>query len=57
MSVLFILVIASIIVAGIFLGAFIWSVKSNQFEDQAGAAMRILHDNEVLSDKSISKHK
>jgi len=49
MSVLFILVIASIIVASIFVIAFFWSVQNNQFEDQEGSAMRILHDNEISS--------
>lgn len=49
MSALFFLVTASIVVAGAFLGAFIWSVRTNQFEDQKGAAMRILHDNEISS--------
>ncbi|MBS1653960.1 MAG: cbb3-type cytochrome oxidase assembly protein CcoS, partial [Bacteroidetes bacterium] len=33
MSVIIILLIASITVAGLFLVAFIWSVKSGQFED------------------------
>ena len=47
MSALFILVVVSICVAGLFLGAFIWSVKNNQYEDQKGAAMRILHENET----------
>lgn len=47
MSVLFVLVIASIIVALFFLAAFIWSVKSNQFEDQQGSAMRMLYDDEI----------
>lgn len=44
MSALFILVIASILVAAVFLGAFIWSVRTNQFSDQKGAAMRMLFD-------------
>lgn len=47
MSVLFVLVIASIVVALFFLAAFIWSVKSNQFEDQQGSAMRMLYDDEI----------
>ena len=47
MSVLYILIIASIVVAACFLLAFIWSVKSNQFEDQQGSAMRMLYDNEI----------
>jgi cbb3-type cytochrome oxidase maturation protein len=52
MSVLYLLVIISIAVAGTFLFAFIWSVKSNQYEDSKGAAMRILYDDETSS-KSI----
>ncbi len=47
MSVIYILVIASIVIAGGFLAAFIWSVRSNQFEDQEGSAMRMLYDNEL----------
>lgn len=47
MSALYLLVLASIAVAAIFLLAFIWSVRSNQFEDQEGSAMRMLHDNET----------
>lgn len=49
MSALFILVICSILVALVFLGAFIWSVRSDQFSDQKGSAMRMLYDND--SDK------
>lgn len=47
MSALYLLVLASIAVAAFFLLAFIWSVRSNQFEDQQGSAMRMLHDNEI----------
>lgn len=47
MSALFVLVSISILVAGAFLGAFIWSVKSDQYEDKDGAAMRMLYDNDV----------
>jgi cbb3-type cytochrome oxidase maturation protein len=45
------LVIASIIVAAAFLVAFIWSVRSNQFEDQQGASMRMLYENEISNEK------
>lgn len=47
MSVLYILVLASIVVASFFLFGFIWSVRSNQFEDQEGSAMRMLYDNDT----------
>ena len=46
MSALYVLVIVSICVAGLFLAAFIWSVNDNQYEDQKGASMRMLYDDE-----------
>lgn len=46
MSALFVLVSLSLVVAGSFLGAFIWSVRDNQYEDNKGAALRMLHDSE-----------
>ena len=45
MSALFVLIIASILVAAGFLIAFVWSVRTNQFEDQQGSALRMLYDN------------
>lgn len=47
MSALFVLVVVSIVVAGVFLGAFIWSVKTDQYEDHQGAAMRMLYDDDI----------
>jgi cbb3-type cytochrome oxidase maturation protein len=55
MSVLYLLVIASIVVAALFLGAFIWSVRDGQYEDQQGAAMRMLHENEFNKSTTIKK--
>lgn len=52
MSALYLLVIASIVVASFFLFSFIWSVRSNQFEDQEGSAMRMLHDNDTPQNNS-----
>lgn len=45
MSALFLLIIASFIVAGGFLVAFIWAVKSGQFDDDYTPSVRILFDN------------
>ncbi len=50
MSALYMLVIVSICVAALFLAAFIWSVKTNQYEDQKGASMRMLFDDEFQRD-------
>ncbi len=47
MGVLFILIGASILVALGFLIAFIWSVRSGQFEDDYTPSVRILFDNEI----------
>lgn len=44
MSVIILLLIASLSVALLFLGAFIWSVKNNQFEDGFSPPRRILFE-------------
>ncbi len=44
MSVIFFLVIVGIIVAGGFLVAFVWSVKSGQYDDTYSPAVRMLFD-------------
>jgi cbb3-type cytochrome oxidase maturation protein len=44
MSVIFLLLIASITVAAIFLIAFLWSVKKGQFDDEESPPVRILFD-------------
>ncbi len=50
MSVLFILIGASILVAFSFLLAFIWSVKTGQYEDDYTPSVRMLFDNTIVSD-------
>lgn len=47
MTILFVLITASSIVAGIFLIAFIWSVKSGQFDDSYTPSVRALFDDGV----------
>src|SRR5262245_8075790 len=42
MSVIFLLIPLSILIAGCFLGAFIWAVRSGQYEDTVTPAMRVL---------------
>jgi len=44
MSVIIILLIASLSVAAIFLIAFLWSVKTGQFEDDYSPPSRMLFD-------------
>jgi cbb3-type cytochrome oxidase maturation protein len=55
MSVLFILIGASIVVAAGFLFAFIWSVKDGQYEDDYTPSVRMLFDNEIPESKNKSQ--
>ncbi len=59
MSVLFVLIIISIVVAASFLGAFLWSVKSGQYEDGYTPSVRILFDDELTTteNKEINQTK
>jgi cbb3-type cytochrome oxidase maturation protein len=47
MSVILILILASLGVAVAFLASFIWAVKAGQFEDTCTPAMRILNEDET----------
>ncbi len=44
MSVILILILASLTMALLFLGGFIWAVRSGQFEDTFTPSMRVLTD-------------
>jgi cbb3-type cytochrome oxidase maturation protein len=54
MSVLIILIAVSIVVAGLFLGAFIWSVKKGQFDDDYTPSVRMLFDDKPVASKNSS---
>jgi cbb3-type cytochrome oxidase maturation protein len=49
MSAIYFMLPASILLAGIFLAAYIWSVRSGQFEDTQTPALRILPDDKPIS--------
>ncbi len=55
MSVIFILVIIGVVVAGLFLVAFIWAVKTGQYEDSYSPSVRILFDDHKKSENSKSE--
>lgn len=44
MSVIIVLLLASIGVASLFLAAFLWSVKSGQYDDEQSPPLRMLFD-------------
>ncbi len=52
MSVILILLLASMFLALCFLGAFLWSVKQGQFDDPVTPAMRILMDDDSSTRES-----
>ena len=55
LSVVFVLLFASLLVASGFLAAFFWAVKSGQFEDTTTPAMRVLGEDDApapVSEKS-----
>jgi cbb3-type cytochrome oxidase maturation protein len=52
MSVILILILASLTLAGLFLAGFIWAVKSGQFEDTCTPSMRILTEDTQPRHKS-----
>jgi len=54
MSVLILLIAFSILIAGGFLFAFIWSVKSGQYDDDYTPSVRMLFDDKPISEKNTS---
>lgn len=58
MSNLLLLIPVALFLGLLGLGAFLWSLRSGQFDDMEGAANRILFDDDVdLSAKSKKFHK
>ncbi len=47
MSVIVILILASLSIALLFLGAFVWAVRSGQYEDTQTPSLRILTEPEA----------
>lgn len=55
MNVILILILASLVMALIFLGGFIWAVRSGQFDDTHTPSMRILMDDETTPSSNLTK--
>ncbi|MBX3134122.1 MAG: cbb3-type cytochrome oxidase assembly protein CcoS [Gemmatimonadaceae bacterium] len=49
MSVLFLLVPLAILLVAIFVGAYVWSSRSGQFDDLTTPAMRAVHDDDAVT--------
>jgi len=54
MEALFVLIIASVIIAVGFLIAFIWNVKDGQYDDDYTPSVRMLFDDEIIKEKKTS---
>lgn len=54
MSVLILLIGFSILIAGGFLVAFIWSVKKGQYDDDYTPSVRMLFDDKPIAEKKSS---
>ncbi|TVR88018.1 MAG: cbb3-type cytochrome oxidase assembly protein CcoS [Saprospirales bacterium] len=52
MGIILLLLLASICLAGLFLWAFLWALKSGQYDDVEGPAVRILFDDTTPSSTS-----
>jgi cbb3-type cytochrome oxidase maturation protein len=57
LSVIIILILASLLVASGFLLAFIWSVGKGQFEDEVSPSVRMLFEDKTFSDTSSNCQK
>ncbi|GHA56943.1 cbb3-type cytochrome oxidase assembly protein CcoS [Pontibacter akesuensis] len=50
MYIIFFMIAVSVSVAALFLGAFLWAVRSGQYDDDYTPAVRMLFDNETVAD-------
>ena len=57
MSVIFLLIGVSILVALAFLIAFVWAQQSGQYEDDFSPSVRILYDDEIKSKGKCQQNK
>jgi len=57
MSALFILLIVSLVVAVGFLAAFIWAIRSGQFDDSYTPSIRMLFDDKIKNQTDITNER
>jgi cbb3-type cytochrome oxidase maturation protein len=55
MFIIFLLIAISVTVAAGFLGAFLWAVRSGQYDDDYTPAVRMLFENEYKADPKAEK--
>jgi cbb3-type cytochrome oxidase maturation protein len=57
MAIIVVLICVSVLVAGFFLWAFIWSVKSGQYDDDYTPSVRMLFDDQKPENQSTNTTK
>lgn len=55
MNIIFLLIGVSLVVAVLFLGAFLWNVKSGQYEDDYTPSVRMLFEDDVKKNDKMKK--
>ena len=55
MEIIYVLITVSLVVALIFLSAYLWSVRSGQFDDDYTPSVRMLFDDEIKKEESSNK--
>ncbi len=55
MSIIYVLIAISVIVALVFFAAFIWSVRQGQYDDTYTPSIRMLFEDEVVKDTTKEK--
>lgn len=55
MGIIYIMLVVSLVVALFFLGSFLWAIKSGQYEDDYTPSVRILFEDELISNNQNTK--
>ncbi len=55
MNILYLLIGVSLLAALVFLGLFIWAVKSGQYEDSYGPSVRVLFDDDTPEEEEDTR--
>ncbi len=57
MEIVYLLIPISLVLIGLVIAAFLWAIKSEQFDDLEGPAHQILMDNDKLQTKETTSPK
>jgi|LakMenE01Jun11ns_1017448.scaffolds.fasta_scaffold7551226_1 cbb3-type cytochrome oxidase maturation protein len=55
MGIIYIMLVVSLVVALFFLGSFLWAIKTGQYEDDYTPSVRILFEDDLISNNQNTK--